>query len=368
MNLSSLQDTVFVCAVATILVIRLQLWATNYPQLGGGKLHIAHLLWGGLGMLVAICLVLSYLGPKVLRAGAILGGIGFGFFIDELGKFITSDNDYFYKPAAGVIYLVFVGLFFAMRWLRRRRELTQKESLVNAAEILTEAALHDLDTREQRLALELIGRADQSDPLVAPLRALLVELHSLPVRPPGRLTRAARWIRAHYFRLIDESWFPRALRIFFVVIGLLSVVQVFGAVFDVYVVAENGHLSVTVNELDNPAAHLGFFGWANVISSALAAVLLWIGIVRFGRSRLQGYRWIERSLLVSILLTQVFVFIQSQFAGVFGLSIELVLLVTVRSMMRAELKLAEVKRAAPPVEQAPEVPPPVRDEALGVGR
>jgi hypothetical protein len=30
-----------------ILVIRLQLWATHYPKLGGGKLHIAHLLYGG---------------------------------------------------------------------------------------------------------------------------------------------------------------------------------------------------------------------------------------------------------------------------------------------------------------------------------
>ncbi len=39
------------------------------PELGGHGLHIAHLLWGG-------------------------------FFIDELGKFITQDNDYFFKPAA----------------------------------------------------------------------------------------------------------------------------------------------------------------------------------------------------------------------------------------------------------------------------
>src|SRR4051794_2306526 len=145
-------------------------------------------------MLVAIGLVLSYMGPKILRAGAVLGGIGFGFFIDELGKFITADNDYFFKPAAGVIYLLFVLLFFFTRWLRRQRDLTQKESLVNAAALLTEAAMHDLDAREQRQALELLDRADQNDPLVAPLRALLAEIQAMPNRPPGRLTRAARWI------------------------------------------------------------------------------------------------------------------------------------------------------------------------------
>ena len=133
LDLSSQQDTVLVCSVATILVIRLQLWITNYPQLGGGKLHIAHLLWGGLLMLIAVGLLLSYHGPKVRRAGAILGGIGFGFFVDELGKFITSDNDYFFKPAAGVIYVVFVALFFVTRWLRRRGELTPSDLGLAAA-------------------------------------------------------------------------------------------------------------------------------------------------------------------------------------------------------------------------------------------
>src|SRR3954447_26443342 len=108
LDLSSQQDTVLVCAVATILVIRLQLWLTHYPQLGGGKLHIAHLLWGGMGMLIALILLLSFVGRSLRTPAAVVGGIGFGFFIDEVGKFITSDNDYFFKPAVGVIYVVFI--------------------------------------------------------------------------------------------------------------------------------------------------------------------------------------------------------------------------------------------------------------------
>ena len=109
----SLHETLLISSIATILVIRTQLWLTNYPQLGGGGLHIAHLLWGGLFMLLAIGLLLTFLGRHVRRAAAIIGGIGFGFFVDELGKFVTGDNNYFYRPAASLIYLIFVGLFFS---------------------------------------------------------------------------------------------------------------------------------------------------------------------------------------------------------------------------------------------------------------
>ena len=64
---SSLHETLLIAAVATVLVIRTQLWLTNYPQLGGGGLHIAHLLWGGLFMLLAIGLLLTLLPDDVER-------------------------------------------------------------------------------------------------------------------------------------------------------------------------------------------------------------------------------------------------------------------------------------------------------------
>ena len=357
MDLGSLQDTVLVCAVATVLVIRLQLWITNYPQLGGGRLHIAHLLWGGLLMLIAIGLLLSYMGPKVRRTAAVFGGIGFGFFVDELGKFITSDNNYFFKPAAGVIYVVFIALFFFTRWLRRRGELTPQEALVNAADLVSEAALHDLDARERERALELLDRCDATDPLVKPLRTLMIEIQSLPVREPGRLTRWARAIRARYYDLIDKPWFPRALRILLTLIGVVSLVQVFGFVFDVFVVSHGDHVSISIERGTDTLAHVSLYGWLNVASVLIATVFLWIGVMRLGRSRVAGYVWVERALLVSICLTQVFVFVQSQFSAVFGLAIDAVLLVTVRAMIRAEHKLDAHKRAAPPLLAPPEPPP-----------
>src|SRR4051794_16342303 len=207
----SLLETFLVCSVATVLVIRTQLWATNYPQLGGGGLHIAHLLYGGIFMVIAIGLLLIYLNRGVRRPAAVIGGLGFGFFIDELGKFITSDNNYFFQPAAALIYLVFVGLYLIIRALDKRRGLTQMEYVVNALDLVSEAARHDLDQREKDRALRLLELADPKDPLVQPVRELLSKLDALPSRQPPWPARQAMKARDAYVALSKRRWFDPAV-------------------------------------------------------------------------------------------------------------------------------------------------------------
>ena len=110
---TTLLERFFVSAVVAILLIRAWLALTGYPQIGGDGLHIAHVLFGGIGMLIALLASLTFLGRRSRVFAAIVGGAGFGAFIDELGKFITSDNNYFYQPTIALIYVVFVLLFIA---------------------------------------------------------------------------------------------------------------------------------------------------------------------------------------------------------------------------------------------------------------
>jgi hypothetical protein len=82
-DFGALQETFLVTAAATILIIRTDLWLTNYPQIGGGGLHIAHLLWGGLFMVAAIATLVTFLGRPSRRTATVIGGVGFGFFAGQ---------------------------------------------------------------------------------------------------------------------------------------------------------------------------------------------------------------------------------------------------------------------------------------------
>ena len=340
-DMGRLHETFLVSAISTILVIRTQLWLTNYPQLGGHGLHIAHLLWGGLFMVLTIGLLLSLLGRRPRFPAAVLGGIGFGFFIDELGKFITSDNDYFFKPAAGVIYIIFVVLFLVSRQVQRRRKLSQADLLRNAMERFGGATHGNYDAEDRARALEMLDAVDPSNPMVAPLRQLSDVLEAAPAAPQSRASVLAHDIRRRFLALTERHWFERLVFVFFsiwagvVFLNLLSLVL---ALID-----GNEFESAQLNESGT------FLAVAIVSSAAIAASFVLTGLLRIRKGlRQSGYEWLARGLLVSILVTQVFLFVQSQFGAVIGLGFDILLLVTVRAM-GAEDRQAALKPEAGPL-------------------
>lgn len=130
---------------STVIIVRLFLQITGYPQIGSGTLHIAHLLWGGLCLFAAVLLVLIWDNPGALRSAAVLSGVGIGLFIDEVGKFITQSNDYFFPPAAPIIYGFFLVTVFLYLYIRRPDELEPEHAMVLALEKLQDAVYSDLE-------------------------------------------------------------------------------------------------------------------------------------------------------------------------------------------------------------------------------
>src|SRR5258708_3088588 len=103
----------------TVVVTGLFLTLTGFPKIGNGELHIAHLLWGGLLLLISTILMLLLTNQWVYPLSAVIGGIGVGLFIDEVGKFITQSNDYFYPLAIPIIYAFALVLFVLYLEVRR---------------------------------------------------------------------------------------------------------------------------------------------------------------------------------------------------------------------------------------------------------
>ena len=46
----------------TVIITRVFLELTGYPQIGNSALHIAHALWGGLLLVIAVKMVFSLVG------------------------------------------------------------------------------------------------------------------------------------------------------------------------------------------------------------------------------------------------------------------------------------------------------------------
>jgi hypothetical protein len=343
---SSLHETLIIAGVATVLMIRTQLWLTNYPQLGGHGLHIAHLLWGGLFMLLAIGLLLTFAGRPVLRAAAIVGGVGFGFFIDELGKFVTADNNYFYRPAAALIYLIFVGLFLLARTFQRHQgeRPSAQANLVSAVELLGEAARDDLDEPDRQRALALLRDADPADPLVAPLRSFFVNLDVPSAAAAGVAARTVAKARHAWARLAAWQGFATSVSWLLGIWAAVSVISVVELVTSAAVDLGGAHPGYGSDRLGD----LAFVNVASLASSALSAALVAHGVLQLRRGeRVAAYRSFERALLLAILVTQVFAFFESQFSAVFGLAIDLLLLVALRAVQNNDGAARDAVASAP---------------------
>jgi hypothetical protein len=61
-----------------------------------------------------------------------------------------------------------------------------------------------------------------------------------------------------------------------------------------------------------------------------------IGILMLRRNRLTAYRWFDRALLLRILVVQVFLFQEEQFAATVGLAVDLFVWAMLRSAMAIE--------------------------------
>jgi hypothetical protein len=325
-----LLDLVLVMAVLSVLLIRFWLHFTGFPQIGGDTLHIAHMLWGGVLMLAALVLLLAFLDDRAHRLAAVLGGIGFGTFIDEVGKFITKDNDYFYEPAVSVIYVVFVLLYLAGRSLIGRQQASPTENVVNALRSTGEMVTADAERGERDRALSYLDASGDTGSLATALRAALVDATLVDDRPAERLPGLVRHVVGAYRRVAASRWFGWALVAFFALqlaAAGLRLVLILPWFAPRTIFLANVPL---VTPLPPDPDQFAVADWLQLGSGLVAGVFVARGMVAVFRDRLYALRLFLRATVVTLCLTQAFLFYRVEWMGLGALAINLMVLAGLR--------------------------------------
>lgn len=213
----------------TVVFTRLYLELMGYPQLGNDTFHIAHALWGGLLQAIAATLMLIYLNRWVFMLSASLTGIGMGLFVDEIGKFITQTNDYFFPLAAPLIYVIVILMVMLYLYIRQEDNHDARGDMYivldNMKPLLDEHIDQQQYNRLQTQLNQLANQTERSDIAKiaqALVKALPADSSTLPVSNRGLIDKIG-----DIFKHIESTYFSRTrvrhlLMLFFFISGVTS--------------------------------------------------------------------------------------------------------------------------------------------------
>jgi hypothetical protein len=314
----------------TVIVTRAFLELAGYPQIGNEVLHIAHALWGGLLLFVAALLPLAWANRWAIQASALLGGVGTGLFIDEVGKFITQANDYFFPPSLSIIYGFFLLVVLVATYLSRTRRLDPRSAMYHALEGLQEALDGDLDEAEAARIEMLLGIAKESERNeIASLAEVIggylrAEKGHLAAAEPGYWRRFLRWVEGLGVRLGR-----RAHRAVITGVLILWVVLAIG-----YVV-----LMTVDATVDSPMVNLDsqVVQWRVPLVAIQVVVggLMMVAVIAWLRGKeARGLAFGVGGFLLSLVALQLLYFYLSQFAAITATLLQLAFLLVLLAYRR----------------------------------
>ncbi len=348
----------------SVTATRLFLQLTGYPQLGSSELHIAHVLWGGLLLFLGVLLPLILANRWAFPASALMGGTGVGLFIDEIGKFITQSNDYFYPFAAPIIYAFFLLTVLVYLRVKRRGKRNTRAELYLALDGLLEVLDRDFERDEQVILLERLSFvAEQADHpnevhLAAALRDLILSdgLEVMPDRP-SLWERLRRRLEAYETRYLRKSRLRWLLILGLGIVGLLSALQLLvslAALFVPDLLREVAIELLATEQRVRGAISLTWY-WVRMVLEGLNGTLLLVGsaLIVLRRDEL-GTRLGYYGLLLTLTTVNLLVFYFDQFGTITQALVQFVLLLGVLSYRRRFAIPAQARRAQDTGEMEPE--------------
>ncbi|HWS49196.1 MAG TPA: hypothetical protein VN174_04070 [Candidatus Methanoperedens sp.] len=317
-------------AILSLFGTRIFLVVFDNPIIGRGDWHFAHVLWGGLFMLIGIIIFLVNYGKKSIKYASIFSGIGWGMFIDEIGKYVTSDNNYWFRPAIIFIYISFIILFLLYRFLERKTPPTKSSLWHELLESCQEIIDSDIEKKEKKEILKKIRNIEKLTPsshelkILTDIRTWLESTIPLKDKAEFNLVKfIASSLQISYSRLFKK-------KVVYYSLIAYSFWYILDKLYDTVRLILNSNKLLLLQDYYR---HYDFFSRADVymislkfIIEVLIATLYTIGLYFWLRKKTsKGIKFYQFGLLLNIFIGSIIKFYFEQFSAVLSLILALLL-------------------------------------------
>jgi hypothetical protein len=323
------------CFAASVTLTRLFLSLTGYPQIATKDLHIAHVLWGGLLLYIGALLPLIFSNRGVYSLASILTGIGVGLFMDEIGKFITQTNNYFFPIAAPIIYILFLLSIIFLLHIRRSvyapKYAEFSRSLSEIQESLDEKATEE-EWSQMKADLRIVIEKPPSPNHAELARALLkfVEAEPAPLPIKRRLQiKPPKKIRQLAIRLLPNRRLRGLLFVGLFGIGLLMLKNPLSVLLSKWFGGDVGSFLATLHfgrQVESTSAP-GWFEARLALEVVVGLLLILAAFLLRSRRERQGVIIGIISLFLSLTTVDLLLFYFEQFSTIITTTIQFLLLV-----------------------------------------
>ena len=331
----------------TVVILRVILKLTGYAQIGNDTIHIAHVLWGGIGLFAGSLILLVVANRWALTVGAVLSGGGAGLFIDEVGKFITQSNNYFTPAAAPIIYGLFLATVLVYLQVRRPRAKDTRGEMYKALEqmpgvIDREMSRHDLNILQHRLECLQASAEDPGVRVLATsmLDYLLAERPHIVEPKPGPVQRWSGLVRRWARRVFSQRRLRVFLMLAFIAVGVYAVIDMallaFLAVAPESEVTEFLRSLVTMGEIAAMHDKI-WFSVRAVLEGGVGCALLAGGALIGLRREWRALAISIVALAVGLTVVDLMVFYQDTVKALISIGVEYVLLAAALAYRRIYL-------------------------------
>lgn len=316
-------------AIFSLLLVRIYLAVTDYPQIGRGTWHISHVLFGGIIMTAGMMINLMIQGRNVKKISTAVFGFGFGWFIDEIGKFLTKDYNYFFRPAIIVIYILFVSMFLLYRYLSKKKSENQI-IFYSVLEDMEEVINDDLEKTEKRKMIDKLKSiiATEQGNIKMMATGLLSAIRNMTVKEDKKNLQLREWA-IRMFNISYDRIFKRKM-----VVYSLFAYAIYFSVDKIVDILRIGASGQKMNMIQKFYTDYSFFGKSDVYmivfkmaADLTASILFLIGARYFwlGKKN-KGMNFFKYGLYVSIFLVSIFKFYFEQMGGLFEVVVAIILL------------------------------------------